>query len=64
MQVQDLSKCEVVVGWLRTCHMNVKVKVQIFFLTKKIYKGQYRSIYLSTIVKLEKKILNRVFNCI
>ncbi len=55
MQVQDLSKCEVVVGWVRTCHINVKVKVQIFLLTKKKYKGQCGSIYLSTIVKLEKR---------
>ncbi len=53
MQVQDLSKCEVVVEWLRTCHMNVKVKVQILLLTQQKYKGQCGSIYLSTIMRLE-----------
>jgi hypothetical protein len=55
MQAQDLSKCEVVLRWLRTCHVNVKVKVQILLLTKKKYKGQCGSIYLSTIVRFERK---------
>jgi hypothetical protein len=31
--LQDLSPLEVVVEWLRTCHMAVVVKVQISLLT-------------------------------
>ncbi len=33
MQLQDLSPCEVVLEWLRTCDMAMEVIVQILLLT-------------------------------